>query len=98
MPNPEDGGGEGAKDASPWPSAGVPDPDVVRQDSGDHHAQPGVVVVKEALGVDLHNVPDLLEGSLDALWVPVFARELDHREGHQPGLVEDEAIGRLLRE
>lgn len=70
--DPEDSDGEGgAKDASLWPLARVPNlevlGDAVGLDPGNHDMERGVVVVEEALGVDLHDGPKLLEGGLDPL-------------------------------
>jgi hypothetical protein len=65
-PDPKDEDGEGgAKDASLQPLARVPNPlvldDVVRLDLGDHNVPHGVVIVEDALRVDLNNGPNLSE-------------------------------------
>ena len=67
--------------------------DVIWVDPSDHDVDHRVDVIKEALDVNLHDGPELLEASLDPLQVLVFAREVHQRDGLQPRLVEDKVIG-----
>ena len=84
-PDPEDVDGEGgAEGAALWPPAGVANleilRDAVRLDPGDHDAERGVVVVEEALWVNLDDGPQLAEAILDALRVLVLAQEVHRRQ------------------
>lgn len=97
----EDDGEGGAQRSPAQTVAEVANPEVLRDairlDPSDHHAEGGVVVVKEEVLIDLHDGAQLAEAGLDPYQVSVLDRKVHYRNSDELGLLEDEMVGCLLR-